>query len=400
MANAMRVSSSVSTERLRAAFIVVFVGFTISAALAADWYVSDASGMALERSTRSLASRLEYSLSIETALDSDSVPAGMRGAMPSGGTIELRTLYERGEVRRRRWAALDSDGFERLVETRWTDGTITRERYDASLRFVEEARLGADGAGTVIRYFYAGSRLERAEAFAVAGGETPIWTETYRYLRSGALLSVERTKVTPEGEKPSTEATEAVRFDTALGVPRTLVTRSADGSGSRTRYDASGRVAERATLDATGKPVVVAEVMKDAGETKKSAGSIVRSTEAGITVETGLDERSRIIWERRTDEGGALLSETHTVWSENRIASVEIVVGAETRRTEYEYDAAGNRMMERNYRNGALERSVRRSGDEDTEELYSDGVPVLRAVWVGGRKVSERRLRKGEGTIR
>ncbi len=371
------------------------------AAPAQEWYVSDASGIALKRTTATVALALDFALSIDSA--AEGAPATVRAAVPVGGSLELRALYEKGAEVRRRWAALDAAGFERYVESRRPDGKVSYERYDASRRFIEEGRQAGEGARTIIRYAYSGDRLVRAEAFEVSGeafavsgdeAEKALWVDAYRYLRSGALRSVERTyPALTEGGKA---ARESARFEAPRGVPRLLDLRSADGSSVKTAYDASGRVVSRETFDAEGKPIGAAEVATYATE-GEGPRSVVRSEEAGVTVETGLDERGRAVHELRTDAEGNALTETRTVWQDNRIASIETVAGGRTRRTEYEYDEEGNRTMERNYLDGKLERTVRRSGGEETEELYSDGVPVLRAVWLDGRKVSERRLRKSGG---
>lgn len=425
----MRVSSSAWIEAAplgvtgRTALVVLLVLMRATSVLAADWYVSDASGIALELTSESRARRLDYGLSIEKVTAALQAPEAVRFAVPVGGAIELRTLYDNGQELRWRWAALDDYGTERYVETHRTDGAVTYERYDATRRFIEEGRFSPDGAGTLTRYFYTGSRLDRAEAFAipgkVSGGaaeetseagrpsaqESPLWVDTYRYLRSGALRSVERVRLAPAVTKDSETAapalgaapatTEFAKFEAPRGVPRLLVTRSADGSTFKTRYDTSGRVIERESFDPSGKPMDAARITTQKGAEGAGEESVVRITEeGGVSVETTLDERGRAVLELRTDANGLTISERRTVWKENKIALIETVAGAETRRTEYEYDDKGNRMMERNYRGGILERSVRRSGSEETEELYSDGVPVLRAVWVDGRKVSERRLRR------
>ncbi len=379
---------------MRRALVAALVLGRAVAAGAQEWYVSDASGIALERTTEAVARRLDFALSVRTAA-AEGAPAPVRAAVPVGGSLELKTLYEKGTEVRSRWAALDAAGFERYAEQRSADGNFGYERYDASRRFIEEGR-SAGGSLTVIRYAYAGDRLVRAEAYAVVGdAEKPLWVETYRYLRSGALRSVERTY--PAGTEGGKTVTEGARFEAPRGLPRLLDLRSADGSRITTVYDAFGRVVSREAFDAAGKPIGSAEVATYA---TGAAGprSVVRSEEGGATVETGLDDRGRALHEIRRDAEGNVLSETSTVWKENRIASIETVAGGLTRRTEYEYDEGGNRLMERNYRDGNLERTVRRSGGEETEELYSGGVAVLRAVWVDGRKVSEQRLRKNGGS--
>jgi hypothetical protein len=40
-----------------------------------------------------------------------------------------------------------------------------------------------------------------------------------------------------------------------------------------------------------------------------------------------------------------------------------------------------------------LERTVRRDGEQEIEELYMNGEVALRAVWIEGRKVSEEPVR-------
>jgi YD repeat-containing protein len=123
-------------------------------------------------------------------------------------------------------------------------------------------------------------------------------------------------------------------------------------------------------------------------------------------VEFATDTRGRIVAERRyeiDDDGkgeegakagdkAALVEETANVWSENRLLSTTIITPDGVFRTEYEYDPEDRLIMERNFKDSVLERTVRREGDRDIEELYLDGAPALRAVWVGTTKVSEELL--------
>jgi len=61
--------------------------------------------------------------------------------------------------------------------------------------------------------------------------------------------------------------------------------------------------------------------------------------------------------------------------------------------SEYDYDGSGNRIAQRDYRNGVMERHIVIDGDNETEELYLNGIVVLRAYWENGRKISEERVR-------
>jgi hypothetical protein len=64
---------------------------------------------------------------------------------------------------------------------------------------------------------------------------------------------------------------------------------------------------------------------------------------------------------------------------------------------EFEYDNDGNRIVERNFRNGILERSVTAQNGMDIEEIFMNGRLVLRAFWEDGVKISEERITPPRG---
>jgi YD repeat-containing protein len=105
------------------------------------------------------------------------------------------------------------------------------------------------------------------------------------------------------------------------------------------------------------------------------------------------DSRGRVLSEVRRDENDKLIGEIINTWSGDRLVSVVWKSEDEERIVEYEYDAAGDRVVERNLRNGVLERTVRREGEQEIEELYLNGELALRAVWAEGRKISEEPVR-------
>jgi hypothetical protein len=107
------------------------------------------------------------------------------------------------------------------------------------------------------------------------------------------------------------------------------------------------------------------------------------------------DARGRIQSEVRRDEKDNVLGEVINTWSGDRLSSVLWKSKTEERLIEYEYNGEGDRVFERNFRNGALERTVRQEGNREVEELYMNGAVVLRAVWENGRKLSEERIRPG-----
>jgi hypothetical protein len=106
------------------------------------------------------------------------------------------------------------------------------------------------------------------------------------------------------------------------------------------------------------------------------------------------DERGRILTQTMLDDGDTELWVIRNTWSGERIVSSLKIEGEDERLAEYEYNEAGDRILERNSRNEVLERLVRSEGKTEVEELYMNGKPVLRAVWEDGRKISEERVRE------
>jgi YD repeat-containing protein len=113
----------------------------------------------------------------------------------------------------------------------------------------------------------------------------------------------------------------------------------------------------------------------------------------GVRITYTTDNRGRILSETRLDGEDQVISRITNTWSGDRLRSVHLESENADRLTEYEYDGEGNRIMERNLNRGVLERTVRREGEEDVEELYMDGRVILRAVWEQGRNLSEERVR-------
>lgn len=345
---------------------------------AARWFESDGAGIAYRSIPEAAALRAEWALRIRPLAERiEGVPAA---------SVEEKTLYERGAERRRTLTAVDPAGAVRYVETVESDGARRIERYDVLRRLVEERSSGIDGEGETVRYSWAGSRLSQAAAYAVAAdgsvGEEAIWTDTYRYLRSGSLLSVTRE---PE------ESVFVQRTDRA--VPRYLETRSSDGTSMRTTYDAGGRATEVLRYDPDGASAPAAETVVYGDGGKRGGPSVTVVKEGEATVETARNEAGRVIRETRYGADKTVLDETLTEWTNDRIKTVKISSGALERRIEYGYDKDGRRVSEKNYRNGKLERAVRMDGSEEVEELYRNGAVVLRSYYEGGALVREERVR-------
>jgi hypothetical protein len=112
-------------------FLLTALVFTVSA-FSQDWYLSNPSGMALERSpSKMTALRADWSVSVEQAEESV-LPGILRPYYESGFSIELRVLYNQGKPVRRQWL--------------FRSGPVTR--LNASLPAEESRETGAKKSGT------------------------------------------------------------------------------------------------------------------------------------------------------------------------------------------------------------------------------------------------------------
>jgi YD repeat-containing protein len=342
------------------------------------WYISNASGMTLEQIPSGFAAlRNEYSLSVGSAPASEA-PEQLLPYWDPSFRIELRVLYEKGGEIRRQWIFRDEKGTARLNasgsggifggvsgENEKQAGFI--EVYNEGRYITEERQFPGDGTELVFRFSYTGNALVKAESWILEaapgaeGGGTglvPVTTDYYRYTRSNSLRAIERLYHSEAGASESNKAR----------VPFPAIS---PGFSKSVEFVNPGAVYS-------------SEFFRD----------IVLPTGAHVTYAT--DSRGRVQSEIRKDNEGTVEAEILNTWSGDRLESVHWKSADSEGVTEFEYDAQGNRVMERNYRSGVLERAVRSEGNRDIEELYINGEAVLRAVWEEGRKISETRIRTGK----
>jgi hypothetical protein len=345
--------------------------FWIGAAYAGaeQWYRSNAGGMLLEyMPSRIAAFRSDYCISVNFA-DPSELPDYLQPYVDASYRIEVHTLYEKGVESRRQWIFRDEQGTPRLVsvmgELSEAEGEVPEgtapigfiERYDEQ-GLINEERLFFPGASeTVTAYIYQRRLLIRTETQLKTGSAAaPLTTDQYRYSRSGSLRGVERVYHAPQ---PQEERRNILRFPYG---------------GIRSKTAAS--------------------FAAPYGTDFLNAGAPDFPIHPGDRTAYTFDNRGRVLTEIRENEEGARQRETHTLWDGERLKALDWKAGEDEGRTEYEYDSGGNQIIERNYRNGTLERTLTKEGDQETEELYMNGEAVLRAVWREGRKISEERMRK------
>lgn len=367
--------------------MALFLLLAFESATAEDWYLSNAAGMTLEPLySRFVALRERYCLSIDEASEGK-LPAILLPYYDSAFCIELHTLYENGVEARQQWIFKDSTGTTRLVSVFDEASSGFIEVYNPDYLISEERQFAEDGSETFADYFYNGKTLVRVEtsvrAASAEDGElsplTLLTTDYYRYTRAASLRAVVRVYHTAAEDEVSGAASAEV---------------SGTGVVSGTAPVIAGMRTTRLQFPRPGSAPDI-NFISPSNVYSASALPETASAVSGEEVVFTTDERGRILTETRRDAEGTVVSETHQTWNGDRLVVVVWKSGNNERRTEFEYNQNNDRIMERNYNNDILERTVQQDStgtNREIEELYLNGVPMLRAVWENGRKVSEERL--------
>jgi len=434
--------SSASPERRFLALLLMAGPFLYGiGASESRWYASDGSGIAYERISPARARREEWAVEI-TSPDTDSLQSFAGKPLQPGSQLESKILYAAGKVSSRSILLTDSAGKVRSVETIEADGRTVRSHYSANGLLTEEQNLETDGAATIVRWEYAGGKVLRSRMFSLVAPEAPksaaaptkdgspavdgtagkvasseasfvpavasaaapvealVWTDSYLYDRAGAIRKVDRM---PASKPEKTEKTEKVEklnpgglsARTRLGLPVNLEARSPDGSALRILYDETGRTARTIRLVDGKESSAVQVVYAGAGRSAYVTKTV--EPRSGVAIETSHDEKGRILLETRSDKSGKTLERTSTTWADaegfrDRVASVTRIAEGIERRTEYAYDKKGNRVAEREYRNGILQRSILKEGRLELEELFRGGKKVLSSSYENGVKKKDVRI--------
>jgi len=344
----------------------------------ARWYRSNAGGMALEEiHSRTVALRNEYALAVIYAHHSE-IPDFLTQFYNEDYLPEIRILYRNGEQTRTQWILRDSSGKTRLNAVFTEPGAASLqiaelnvnesfnytyndnvtgfiEIFDRDSLLITEHRLYENGRKNRINYEFNNNLLISAVVSSQENNSEyrELYADYYRYNRYLSLRAVERVFFSAlETDEPvfisfPRRAMDAVR-DFDLGAQRINLYPEFFGDGLN---------------------------------------------EGGSRIVYETDERGRILSETFYNENEEIVWIVRNTWANNRIVfSVKIEDDTELL-AEYEYDSGGNKTLERNYKNGIIERVVSVEGNTEIEELYLNNAVVLRAVWEDGRKISETRMR-------
>jgi hypothetical protein len=208
-------------------------------------------------------------------------------------------------------------------------------------------------------------------------GWADVFTDYYRYTRSSSLRAVERVYHQDLAEDDYLVRIRFPYLSPDIQPPEALVRQS------------SAPVHTGSTV-----PTVSSVPADSSGPAPQSVPAArIGSVKAGSRVKYTTDNRGRVLTETHEDENGKISLEVKNSWSLDRLMTVLRRSGEDEERIEYSYNTDGDRILERNYKNGIMTREVHREGNREAEVLYMNGRPILRAIWEDGRKVSEEPIR-------
>jgi hypothetical protein len=414
----------------------------------AEWFISNPAGMALERAMPLRALREKNALAVREVKPED-VPYQIRKYYTAPWRISCSVLYENGRRVKTQWVFRDQALTALFVAAISNNGSGFIEWYDDHGLLVEEQRLDSDGSGYFISYSYTDRTLLKAEARLVEAvpqedvdaGEKAAANDTDESL-PGISIPVDEGKELPDENgmtealvmdgfipdldgKPLPVPEDAVPFAAKLArspegpaaIPDFFVATSGREGGpvwtDFYRYTrAKGlRSIERVFHDQSKTPETLrfprfvegGPTDTDFVERPETYTSSFLSDITGFApakIDYTFDSKRRILTETYRDKEDAAIGEIKNVWTDDLLVLVSWSSPGDEREVVYEYDKAGERTGEKNYRNGALERAVARDGDREIETLFKNGKEILRAVWVDGKKVSEERIGRQRVTSR
>jgi len=421
----------------------------------ARWFRSNSGGMALEEiPSRLTALRNEYALVIDIA-EKEELPDHLLPFYDDNFFIEIRVLYKKGKHERTQWIFREDNGKTRLVavfnekeieketQTETTKEILTEVTEETLTDVIEEA-LAEVTEETPIEVTEE-EVTEEILAEVKEAAEKPEENEAAEKSEEITDNTIPSVIIADNTEKKNGGINGFIEVYDENSLLTAEYRFLQDGGRSRTDYDFKNGLLLNSKFsvwegnDESGeyKPVFtdyfrynrssflrsVQRIFYKKSELSFLDDPVLITFPSGIMAaarneyfigerhnsypeffgETMAEKDSKMIYS--TDERGRILSQTlydaddkviwviHNTWKDDRIISTVKEEGDNINLAEFEYDSDGDRVLERNYTNGILERVVRSEGKTDIEELYLNGNVILQAVWEDGRKISETRMR-------
>jgi YD repeat-containing protein len=373
------------------------------------WFRSNAGGMTLEEIPSRLgALRNKYALAVDYVPPHE-LDTRLSPFYRNNYDIEIRVLYEQGKETRKQWLFLDSQDTVRLnaVFTSPPDENQTvpdaAEEITAIDNSVAEAQSpdiwetsepedsppeAALGASTgFIEVYDEKARITGDYWFFESGGEI---ATTYFYNTNVLTKAETRRKILNTKPEDRDETIYRLMYTDSFRYNRFYSLRNVE----RLYHDSVDAEPVRLLFSSS---VLATASDKNFLSDRLFWGSEFLGNlfaELGYRLIYDTDSRGRILTQTMLNDEDEVVWVIKNTWSGDRVISILKTEGDDEKRTEYEYDSAGNRIVQRDINNGVLERLVHIDGYNETEELYLNGVIILRAYWENGRKVREERVQR------
>jgi len=245
------------------------------------------------------------------------------------------------------------------------------EIFDDKSFLTTEYRFSEEEQDGKTEYFYKDGIIISAKSFLweendKGGGFKESHTDYYRYNRSAFLRNVERIFFT---DRKITFAEDVIR----IVFPNNIMSAARDDYFISEKFNAY--------------PEFFGDLF-----VKKNDRLVYATDERGRILNQTL-YRKQPNKEKEGEEEEKIVWAIKNIWSDERILSITKTEGDTVLLATYEYNSSGDCILERNLRNGVLERLVRTEGKRDIEQLYINNALVLQAVYEDGRKISETRMR-------
>ena len=377
------------------------------------WFKSNSGGLAIkEIKSRIIALRNAYALSIESA-HPDEMPVYIQDFYKEEYRIEVRTLFKNAKQNRVQWLFRDANSkikliaviFESLEEKIMPETEDEEEAENTEVAEREKNDENTDNTDNAVKEEIVKVNETRIELVERKTGFIELYDEEsnllteYTYYKNGdinridfeynknALISASsyNSQQEDEGEYLKT-------FTDFYWYNRSLALRSIERIfhiDMQAKEDDIVKISfPRNIRNMSNNDLLINERLN---LYPAYFGDVYLEGDSKMVYD--IDSRGRIKKQTLYNEDEEVVWIITNTWQNNRIIITEKTEGELTLTAEYKYNFAGDKILEKNFNNGVLERIVEADGNLEIEELYFNNVVILRAVWEEGIKISETRVK-------
>jgi len=378
----------------------------------ARWFKSNSGGLAIkEIKSRIIALRNEYALSIEAAYP-DEIPVYLQDFYKEEYRIELRILYKNAKRNRVQWLLRDINNKTRLiavifesVEEKIIPEQLEEAQGEQTEEVTEAESEEEENADNTVKEEVAEVKENRIELIERKTGFIEIYDDEanllteYTYFKNGDINKIDfeynNTLLVNASSYKSEQDDEEKYIKTFTDFywyNRSLSLRTIERLfhiDIQAKKDDIVKISfPRNIRDTLNNDLLINERLNLYPD---FFGEV--HIEGNSKILYDIDNRGRILKQTLYNDKDEVIWTITNTWQNNRIVLTEKKEGELTLTAEYKYNSAGDKISEKNFNNGVLERIVQAEGNMEVEELYMNNVVILRAIWEEGIKISETRVK-------